>query len=140
MSKRTCTQEKRSSFPRNCFSTQEKQANEEIRCVIFTGLFEQPIKNIEKTGGFMNDKQMQLIQAGIKLFAGKGYYHTSIQEIATEAGVSKGSFYIYFQSKEEFIAKAFQYFYNQLTERLGRVKNENLPPRKVLAKQITVLM
>jgi len=88
----------------------------------------------------MNDKQMQLIQAGIKLFAGKGYYHTSIQEIATEAGVSKGSFYIYFQSKEEFIAKAFQYFYKQLTERLEGVKNENLPPRKILEKQITVLM
>lgn len=88
----------------------------------------------------MNDKQMQLIQAGIKLFARKGYYHTSIQEIAAEAGVSKGSFYIYFQSKEEFIAKAFQYFYKQLTERMERVKQESLPPRKILAKQITVLM
>lgn len=88
----------------------------------------------------MNDKQMQLIQAGIKLFANKGYYHTSIQEIANEAGVSKGSFYIYFQSKEEFIATAYRHFYNQLTEKLDKVKTENLPPREILAKQITVLM
>jgi AcrR family transcriptional regulator len=88
----------------------------------------------------MNDKQMQLIQAGIKLFARKGYYYTSIQEIAAEAGVSKGSFYIYFESKEEFIVKAFRHFYNQLTERLDKVKIENLPPRKILEKQITVLM
>ncbi|MFA1822481.1 TetR/AcrR family transcriptional regulator [Virgibacillus oceani] len=88
----------------------------------------------------MNDKQMQLIQAGLKLFADKGYYHTSIQEIATEAGVSKGSFYIYFQSKEAFIVKAFQYFYKQLTEKLDKVKSEKLPPRKVLEKQITVFM
>ncbi|GAB3789525.1 TetR/AcrR family transcriptional regulator [Virgibacillus kimchii] len=88
----------------------------------------------------MNDKQMRLIQAGIKLFADKGYYHTSIQEIATEAGVSKGSFYLYFQSKEEFIAKAYRYFYNIVTEKLERVKNEKLPPREILAKQITILM
>src|SRR5690625_2318802 len=91
-------------------------------------------------GDTMNDKQMQLIQAGIKLFAGKGYYHTSIQEIASEAGVSKGSFYIYFQSKEEFIVKAFRHFYNQISERLDKVRNENLPPKKILAKQITMLM
>jgi AcrR family transcriptional regulator len=88
----------------------------------------------------MNDRQMELIQAGIKLFARKGYYHTSIQEIATEAGVSKGSFYLYFDSKEVFIAKAFQYFYNMVTERLEAVEKEQLSPREVLEAQITILI
>ncbi|WP_425574658.1 TetR/AcrR family transcriptional regulator, partial [Streptomyces rhizosphaericus] len=38
----------------------------------------------------MNEKKLKLIENGMKLFAKKGYYHTSIQEIASESGVSKG--------------------------------------------------
>jgi AcrR family transcriptional regulator len=86
----------------------------------------------------MNEKQMKLIESGMKLFATKGYHRTSVQEITSEAGVSKGSFYVYFQSKEEFMLTAYQYFYTQIKEKIERVKLENLPPAESLAKQITV--
>jgi AcrR family transcriptional regulator len=86
----------------------------------------------------MNEKQMKLIESGMKLFATKGYHRTSVQEITSEAGVSKGSFYVYFQSKEEFMLTAYQYFYAQIKEKIERVKLENLPPTESLAKQITV--
>ncbi|WP_404330025.1 TetR/AcrR family transcriptional regulator [Mesobacillus maritimus] len=86
----------------------------------------------------MNEKQMKLIESGMKLFATKGYHRTSVQEITSEAGVSKGSFYVYFQSKEEFMLTAYQYFYTRIKEKIERVKVENLSPRESLAKQITV--
>ncbi|MEC5424512.1 helix-turn-helix domain-containing protein [Virgibacillus sp. C22-A2] len=88
----------------------------------------------------MNDKKMNLIEAGMKLFAVKGYHSTSIQEIATEAGISKGTFYLYFQSKEDFIATSFHYFHTEITERIEKVKQDNLSPKETLAKQITVLI
>jgi AcrR family transcriptional regulator len=91
-----------------------------------------------ETGVDMNEKQMKLIESGMKLFATKGYHRTSVQEITNEAGVSKGSFYVYFQSKEEFMLTAYQYFYMQIKEKIERVKLEDLPPKESLAKQITV--
>lgn len=39
-------------------------------------------------------------QAALQLFARKGYAYTSISDIATEAGISKGLMYNYFSSKE----------------------------------------
>lgn len=86
----------------------------------------------------MNEKKMKLIESGMKLFATKGYHRTSVQEITSEAGVSKGSFYVYFQSKEEFMLTAYQYFYTQIKEKIQRVKLEDLPPKESYAKQITV--
>jgi AcrR family transcriptional regulator len=44
-----------------------------------------------------------LIEAGRKLFAGKGYFNTRISDIAQEAGMSQGNVYWYFSSKEELL-------------------------------------
>lgn len=87
----------------------------------------------------MNDKKLNLIKSGMKLFAAKGYHQTSIQEIATDAGISKGGFYLYFQSKEDFIATAVQYFHTEISDRIALVTEENAPPKQNLAKQITVV-
>ncbi|MZH02426.1 MAG: TetR family transcriptional regulator [Nitrospinae bacterium] len=43
-----------------------------------------------------------LLRAGKSLFIEKGYHHTGLQEIVKSAGVPKGSFYHFFDSKEAF--------------------------------------
>lgn len=88
----------------------------------------------------MNEKKMNIIETGMRLFAIKGYHSTSIQEIATESGISKGAFYLYFQSKEDFISTAIHHFNAQITGRMEKVQQGNFPPKESLAKQITVLM
>ncbi|UJL45954.1 TetR/AcrR family transcriptional regulator [Virgibacillus sp. NKC19-16] len=88
----------------------------------------------------MNEKKMKLIEAGVRLVATQGYHNTSIQEIASEAGVSKGAFYLYFQSKEEFIETAYRFFHTEITQRFNRVKQENHSPREILEKQLTILI
>ncbi|MBM4760951.1 TetR/AcrR family transcriptional regulator [Bacillus sp. B15-48] len=86
----------------------------------------------------MNEKKLKLIQSGLKLFASKGYHRTSIQEITAEAGVSKGTFYVYFESKEEYMLTAYQSFYDQTKAKVEKVKSESLPPRENFAMQMTV--
>lgn len=88
----------------------------------------------------MNEKKMNIIETGMRLFAIKGYHSTSIQEIAAESGISKGAFYLYFQSKEDFISTAIHHFNAQITGRMEKVQQGNFPPKESLAKQITVLM
>jgi AcrR family transcriptional regulator len=46
------------------------------------------------------ETKRSIINAGLKLFSEKGFYKTNSKEIAREAGVSIGSFYIYFKDKK----------------------------------------
>lgn len=44
----------------------------------------------------------RLLEEGLRLFAQQGFNATGVQQIADAAGVPKGSFYNYFDSKERF--------------------------------------
>lgn len=43
----------------------------------------------------------ELLDAALDLFVEKGFAATRVEEVATRAGVSKGTLFIYFQSKED---------------------------------------
>lgn len=45
-------------------------------------------------------RRAHLLQAALRCFARHGYHQTTIDQIAAEAGVSKGAPYVYFPSKE----------------------------------------
>lgn len=45
----------------------------------------------------------KLIQAALKLLKEKGFKAINVEEITKEAGVAKGTFYIYFKRKEDII-------------------------------------
>jgi AcrR family transcriptional regulator len=47
------------------------------------------------------DRRKHLVQTALKLFATRGYYHTSIADILRESGCKRGALYHYFSSKEE---------------------------------------
>lgn len=86
----------------------------------------------------MKDKRTQLIEAAMRLFANKGFHTTSIQEIVTESGMSKGAFYLHFSSKDELILAIFQYYYGRLWEKVTAVAEENLSPKQTFEKQLEV--
>ena len=48
-----------------------------------------------------DDRPAELLQAALELFAEKGYSATRSEEIAKRAGVSKGTLFLYFGTKEE---------------------------------------
>ena len=45
------------------------------------------------------EKEDKLIKTAFNLFTKKGVNNTSIQDIADEAGIGKGTFYLYFKDK-----------------------------------------
>ena len=49
----------------------------------------------------------KIVQAAIKLFQERGYEKTTSNEIAAEAGVSVGSFYVYFTDKRSLLLTIF---------------------------------
>ena len=48
-----------------------------------------------------NARPGELLAAALDLFVEKGYAATRVEEVASRAGVSKGTLFLYFASKEE---------------------------------------
>ncbi|WP_422350247.1 TetR/AcrR family transcriptional regulator [Flagellimonas sp.] len=54
----------------------------------------------------------ELLEKGMEVLWSKGYNATSVNDIVQAAGVPKGSFYFYFDSKEDFAVKAITTYFN----------------------------
>jgi AcrR family transcriptional regulator len=52
------------------------------------------------------ERRAQIIAAALACFTRKGYVHTTMDDIVTESGLSKGALYWYFKSKEELFTAA----------------------------------
>jgi AcrR family transcriptional regulator len=48
-------------------------------------------------------RRSQILQAALRRFARTGFYATTMEDVALEAGVSKGAPYMYFESKEALV-------------------------------------
>ncbi len=48
------------------------------------------------------EKQSRIVNAGFKVFGENDYRHASTDQIAAEAGISKGYLFYYFRNKQEF--------------------------------------
>jgi len=52
-------------------------------------------------------RRQAILEAALVVFDAKGYANATIEDIAERAGISKGSIYNYFSSKEDLFAKVF---------------------------------
>src|SRR4051812_7678749 len=52
----------------------------------------------------------ELLDAALALFVEKGFAATRSEEVARAAGVSKGTLYLYFPSKEELLKAVIQHY------------------------------
>ncbi|ENQ3081048.1 TetR/AcrR family transcriptional regulator [Bacillus cereus] len=84
----------------------------------------------------MKEKERLIIETAIKLFALKGVNATSIQEIATECGISKGAFYLHFKSKDALVLAMLEYYYDGIQNKVMDIEKESLPPREKFEKQL----
>ena len=55
-----------------------------------------------------NARPQELLEAALALFVEKGFAATRAEEVAQRAGVSKGTLYLYYPSKEELLKAVIQ--------------------------------
>jgi TetR/AcrR family transcriptional repressor of nem operon len=82
-----------------------------------------PRKVDERTMGRVKTRDL-LLEAGRKSFLEKGYNSSGIESILHEAGVPKGSFYHYFENKEDFGLRVLDQFAECIGERQRRILGE----------------
>ncbi|MFQ5595094.1 MAG: TetR/AcrR family transcriptional regulator [Anaerolineae bacterium] len=62
----------------------------------------------EETQRIREERQTQILAAASELFAEKGFHDTKVSEIAARAGVSQGTVYWYFDSKDALFEATFK--------------------------------
>lgn len=84
-----------------------------------------------------SEKQVQIIEAAEKLFAGKGFDGTSVRDIAETAGVNLAMISYYFGSKEKLMEAMFGYrsrFFKLQLESM--INNKELEPMQKVERLI----
>ncbi len=68
----------------------------------------------------------KLIQAALKLLKENGLSSINVEEITKEAGVAKGTFYVYFKRKEDIISEYSRYPFKEIDDELKNMQDTNL--------------
>lgn len=56
-----------------------------------------------------DDRPQEVLDAAVRVFAQRGYRGTRLEEVAEAAGVTKGTIYYYFRSKEDLFRQAIEH-------------------------------
>ena len=73
-----------------------------------------PVKN--KPRARLEQREADILKAATSLFASDGFHATSTRKIATAAGVSEGTVFHYFNTKNALLLAILDEFYEKLTE------------------------
>jgi len=68
-----------------------------------------------------DDKRDLIFRAAVKIFAEKGFHKATMDEIASQAGMGKGSIYRHFKSKEELLRQLLNEKYEEIMKRIIQI-------------------
>lgn len=74
------------------------------------------------------EKRRALLASALKLFEEKGYHATSVEDIVTEAGMTKGALYHLFSGKEEILQKLQEEYIDDRLENFERILQNHTSP------------
>lgn len=82
------------------------------------------------------EKRLQIIRTACRLFAERGYYNTTMPDIARELGMSVGNLYNYFESKEELAKEVMLTVSRWVAERLRSINEKDIPTREKIRELV----
>ncbi len=81
-----------------------------------------------------SERRTQIREAALRVFARKGYQATVVEDVAEEAGVSKGTIYTYFDRKEELLGAVYEGMFEEMEARQAQIlESDRSPLEKIRA-------
>ena len=77
------------------------------------------------------ERRSDLLRAARTVFATRGYHDARIDEIAAQAGVAKGTFYLYFKDKRSIFVELLDALFERISRAILRVVVSSTNPVKV---------
>lgn len=84
-------------------------------------------------------KKKKIVDKAWELFAKNGYKETKVEDITKDLGISKGSFYTYFATKDELLYEVLGKIKKEINRNLENI-NVNQVPEKVLEDYVKAKM
>jgi len=84
------------------------------------------------------EKKIAIIQSALNLFATKGFYSTTIPDIAKALNMSVGNMYNYFKSKDILAKEIIQYISAYLGEKLKAINELNISTKEKTKKIVEI--
>jgi TetR/AcrR family fatty acid metabolism transcriptional regulator len=82
------------------------------------------------------NKEKDILEAAIKVFAEKGYHKAKISKIAEVADVATGSVYVYYENKEDILLKIFEQLWGKVYQDAQIITNSHSSPMAKLESLI----
>lgn len=80
------------------------------------------------------ERKAQVVSAATRRIAEQGYVNTSVADVIDEAGISRGTFYLYFASREALFEEIVDRFVSEIEGAIEVVTlDDDAPAEKVLA-------
>ncbi len=76
----------------------------------------------DRLGPKGRETKLIILSAAVSLFIDQGVYQTPVREICAKAGVAKGTFYLYFQTKEAVVDALYEYLYHVMEQAFRQIK------------------
>ena len=78
-------------------------------------------------------RKQELLQIAYRMFLQKGYEETSVDEIISQAGIAKGTYYYYFETKEQMLEEVIGMMIGQEIQAAEQILQTDLPvPQKIV--------
>ncbi|HEX3775521.1 MAG TPA: TetR/AcrR family transcriptional regulator [Polyangiaceae bacterium] len=78
-----------------------------------------------------NERRQQILSVAREVFAKRGYHQTTIDDIVAQAGVARGTFYLYFEDKRGIFSDLVDRFAGQISVAIVRIVTDD-PGRSVV--------
>jgi len=76
----------------------------------------------------------KIIKSALKIFAQKGFYKTTVDDIARSTGVAKGTVYLYFKDKQDLYVATIEEHFGNALGMLSEVENAPGTPGEKMQK------
>jgi TetR/AcrR family transcriptional regulator, fatty acid metabolism regulator protein len=91
-------------------------------------------KGIPITEEDQAQRRHEIMEAAVQLFATKGFYETSMREIAKAAGSGKSTLYDYFKDKDEILVSFFEDQIQEITQQAEKINQSDQPAAEKLRR------
>jgi AcrR family transcriptional regulator len=85
-----------------------------------------------KPSDLVKERRRQIFEAAARVFAAKGFHSATVNEIAQEAGLGKGTIYEYVRSKKELLFLIIEEAHALLFEKIAEIEKMDIPPEEKL--------
>lgn len=85
-------------------------------------------------------REAEIIDAVRRVIVREGFRNTSMDKVAEEAGISKGTLYLYFKNKEDLVRQATERGHAEMARAIEKLTQEAIDPDDAIATYVRAML